>query len=109
MSSTYANYQPLANGEAKPFPGVPIRTLNTIKPKPGEVIVRYVVVSPTTGCCQCDDLSVLGWVSVGLAAVFFWPAMCIPCCIPACFDKYQVPIYGPPSELPKASPPVAVV
>lgn len=40
--------EPHAPGVA-PFPGLPIVTLNTVKPKPGEVIVGYSIVEPESG------------------------------------------------------------
>jgi hypothetical protein len=34
---------------AQPFPDLPIVELNSIKPNPGEVVVRYAIVEPPSG------------------------------------------------------------
>uniref|UniRef100_A0A061RBT5 LITAF domain-containing protein n=1 Tax=Tetraselmis sp. GSL018 TaxID=582737 RepID=A0A061RBT5_9CHLO len=103
MSKSYQGGPQPASGYpgVQPYPGIPVRTLNTIQPRPGEVIVRYAIVEPRAGCCECEDLTVTGWVATGCLAVFFWPAMFLPCCIPGCHEKYQIPIYGDPRELPQ--------
>ena len=39
-----------------------------------------------TGCCQCDNLSPAGWVSVILLLLFFWPLFWIPFVMPECYE-----------------------
>jgi len=86
---------------AAPIPGLPIRA-PFVAPAPHQQIVGYQVIEPAGGC-SCD-LRLEGWLVVIILLIIFWPLAWIPCCMPECFQRYQVPIYGVPGQ----SVPVAV-
>jgi hypothetical protein len=37
----------------------------------------------------------IGWVSIVLGLLVFWPVSCVPCCMKFSYDKCQRPVYGP--------------
>mmetsp|Transcript_35112 Transcript_35112/g.62589 ORF Transcript_35112/g.62589 Transcript_35112/m.62589 type:complete len:198 (-) Transcript_35112:1086-1679(-) len=78
-----------------PYPGIKVRYGGT--PPAGHVLLRYELRQP--GCCECENLSVGGWIAVVILFLFFWPLCWIPFVCPACYSEYQVPIYGVPSDL----------
>jgi len=51
-----------------------------------------------TGCCKCQDLNTVGWMSVILLVLLFWPLCWIPCLIASCHDPTARPIYGWPNQ-----------
>ena len=63
-----------------------------------------VVIQPAVGCCQCDTLSLAGWVAVILLVLLFWPAAFIPCLIDICHDQQCVPVYGWPGQQQQQQP-----
>lgn len=96
---TQQNNQPRGPGGQSLYPnpvaGIPVRG-PLAYPQPGQVILGYQVFEPRTGCCQCDNLSPTGWISVILLLIFFWPLFWIPFVMPECYERYQVPVYGTP-------------
>lgn len=78
-----------------PIPGLPVRG-PTVTPAPGNVIIGYQVVQPQESC-SCD-LKIEGWLVVLILLLVFPCVACIPCCMPDCFQSYQVPVYGPPGS-----------
>jgi len=86
----------------QPIPGLPIRP-PFATPVPGQQIVGYQVIEPQGGC-SCD-LKLEGWLVVIILLIIFWPLAWIPCCMPECFQRYQVPVYGAPGQsVPVAAP-----
>lgn len=66
-------------------------------PLPGQTIIGYNIYERPKGCFtrpRPSKLSILGWITVFCTALIFWPAACIPCCISAFYEGYQVPIYN---------------
>ena len=51
-------------------------------------------------CCDCDELSPTGWIAVILLILFFWPLAWVPCVMSDCYEQYQRPVYGWPSQPP---------
>lgn len=41
-----------------------------------------------------QNMNGLGFLQVVLLAIFFWPAMCIPCRIGCNYDGFQYPVYS---------------
>mmetsp|Transcript_45633 Transcript_45633/g.116770 ORF Transcript_45633/g.116770 Transcript_45633/m.116770 type:complete len:181 (+) Transcript_45633:203-745(+) len=78
-----------------PYPGVPIRYRGA--PPPGTVLLRYEIREP--GCCECENLSMGGWIAVIVLFLLCWPLCWIPFVCPGCYQKQQVPVYGAPSHL----------
>mmetsp|Transcript_14015 Transcript_14015/g.39644 ORF Transcript_14015/g.39644 Transcript_14015/m.39644 type:complete len:130 (+) Transcript_14015:557-946(+) len=39
-----------------------------------------------------------------MLVIFFWPLAWLPCALPCCYSRYQVPVYGHPSDLRVAPP-----
>lgn len=65
-------------------------------PLPGQMVVGYYVYEKPRGCLtrpKPESLSFLGWASVVCLGFLFWPLMCVPCCLSACYEGYQVPVY----------------
>ncbi|KAK9852571.1 hypothetical protein WJX84_009647 [Apatococcus fuscideae] len=80
----------------QPIPGMATR--GPLKsPGPGDVLLGYEVSQPETGCCKTEGLSALGWIAVILLFFIFFPVMCVPCCMPECYEQYQRPVYGRPT------------
>merc|ERR1711971_563830 len=71
---------------AQPIPGLRI-DYPAGAPLPGQVVVAYEVVEPQVGCCQCDDLSEAGLISLIVIALIFFPLMWIPCVMESCHNK----------------------
>lgn len=86
----------------QPIPGVQIRG-PSVSPAPGQQIVGYQLVEPDTGCSA--DLKLEGWLVVLILVLVFPCVAWIPCCIPDCFQRYQVPVYGNVGQgVPTAAP-----
>merc|ERR1711959_440528 len=83
---------------AQPFPGLKINKPDRL-PQQGEVVIRYEVREPEAGCCKCSDLTQSGLIAVVALVLICWPLSCIPCCMKRCHEGYQVPVYGPPSDV----------
>lgn len=69
---------------------------SNIVPLPGQVVIGYMIYEAPTSCFVTPNpsrLNNLGWFSVFILTLFFWPLMCVPCCINSCYDGYQVPVY----------------
>lgn len=69
---------------------------SNIVPLPGQVVVGYYVYEPPSSCLVSPKpgrLNGIGWFSVFLLTILFWPLSCLPCCIGSCYDGYQVPFY----------------
>ncbi|KAL3145971.1 hypothetical protein ABBQ38_015331 [Trebouxia sp. C0009 RCD-2024] len=79
----------------QPVAGIAVRG-PLVAPQPGHVLLGYQVCEPRTGCCECDNLSPAGWISIILLLLFFWPLFWIPFVMPECYERYQIPIYGQP-------------
>jgi len=66
-------------------------------PLPGEELVGYMIFDAPDAClvppCR-QNMNGLGILQVVLLAIFFWPAMCIPCCIGCNYDGFQYPVYS---------------
>jgi len=78
-----------------PYPDLPVRSYSM--PPPGYVLLRYEVREPE--CCECRNLSFGGWVIVFLLLICgLWPFVWIPFACPSCYERYQVPVYGPPPQ-----------
>ena len=69
---------------------------SNIVPLPGQVVIGYMVYEPPNSCVVSPNpgrMNGIGWFSVILLTIFFWPLSCVPCCMGACYDGYQVPVY----------------
>lgn len=62
----------------------------------GMAIRGWMVYEPPRGCLTSprpSQMSGLGWLSVLVAVLVFWPAACLPCCCTCSYDGYQVPVF----------------
>merc|ERR1712224_94787 len=73
---------------AEPFPGLKIAAPERT-PQQGEVVIRYEVREPKTGCCQCSDVNQSGLIALVALIFVCWPLACIPCCMKSCHESYQ--------------------
>lgn len=81
----------------EPIIGIPM--FEPISPiKPGDVLLGYRVIEKKPGVFRNPspaDMTVGGWLSVGILAILCWPLSCLPCCMTCSYpDTYQVPVYG---------------
>jgi len=83
--------------DAQPIPGYKIKPAET-PPQTGEVIIKYEVRKPETGCCKCQDMTQTGFILVIVLAILFWPAAFLVCLCDSNFEDYQVPVYGQSSD-----------
>lgn len=83
-----------------PINGIPIiepeRTPNST-----EIIMGYEILNefPSNKYFVKPDpkrMNTIGWVSVVLTFLCFWPATCVPCCMTCSYNKCQRPVYGYP-------------
>merc|ERR1712224_920657 len=72
---------------AEPFPGLKIAAPERT-PQQGEVVIRYEVREPKTGCCQCSDMNQSGLIALVALIFVCWPLACIPCCMKSCHESY---------------------
>lgn len=82
----------------EPIEGMPISEPDRI-PKPDEVLLGYEVVNPEmyNKCLvspKPSKMSFIGWLSVGLTFLIFWPLSCVPCFCAFSYPVYQKPVYG---------------
>merc|ERR1711959_646661 len=84
---------------AQPFPGLRIAAPERM-PQQGEVVIRYEAREGKSGGCECSDLNQSGLIALVALIFVFWPLSFITCCIKRCHEGYQVPVYGPPSQVP---------
>ena len=79
-----------------PVPGVPIEKPE-VPPKPGQILQGYRVITRPNKIFQKPEpqkMTVMGWASVAILAILFWPATCVPCCMSCSYPEvYQVPVY----------------
>jgi hypothetical protein len=80
-----------------PVPGVQMFPPSPA-PEPGQVLLGYEMIEPKAGCCQCAGLSFVGWMSVLLLVIFFWPLAWVPCVMQSCFEPCQRPVFGWPQQ-----------
>lgn len=71
-----------------------------VPPQPGMSIVGWETSRPEIGCCQCETLSMAGWMSVILLLFFFFPLAWMPCLMDDCHDRVARPVYGYPQQGP---------
>jgi hypothetical protein len=78
-----------------PIPGIPIYPPENA-PSPTDHLVGYrLVKAPATIFCKPDPrkMTSMGWLSVALTGLIFWPLSCVPCCLSSAYGDYQVPVY----------------
>lgn len=80
-----------------PIEGIPIIEPEN-EPLPGEVLLGYRILygnnKPLFIKPRPNRMNTLGWVSVVLGFMFFFPITCIPCCLSCSYSECQQPIYG---------------
>ena len=80
-----------------PLPGIPIVESERV-PEIGDVLLGYEVVHDfdrkTFVKPDPKRLNTLGWLSVVMCFLCFWPATCVPCCLSCSYSKCQRPVYG---------------
>ena len=63
-----------------------------------DILLGYKVIEKESGMFRHpspSDMTMCGWLSVGVLAIIFWPISCVPCCMTFAYpDTYQVPVYG---------------
>merc|ERR1719352_17843 len=69
-------------------------------PQQGGGVIRYEAREGKSGCCECSDLTQSGLIALVALIFVCWPCAFIPCCMKSCHEGYQVPVYGPPSQVP---------
>jgi len=85
-----------------PIEGIPI-----IEPEyeslPGEILLGYRIVYGNDNLKWVNPrpkrMNTIGWVSVIVGLIFFWPVSCIPCCLSYSYSESQQPVYGIPRFL----------
>ena len=81
----------------EPVVGLPIGEPMT-SPRPGDFLLGYKIIEKEAGMFRHpapSDMTMCGWLSVGVLAIIFWPISCLPCCMTCAYpDSYQVPVYG---------------
>lgn len=90
------------NMELKKLYSYPLSGIHIIEPskppKDDEVLLGYELLDDYDNEYfvrpHPKRLNTLGWVSVVLCFLFFWPATCIPCFLPCSYSKCQRPVYG---------------
>lgn len=84
----------------KPIEGVPmIEPANP--PHPDEVLLGYEVINEHKKFLRKPDpkhMNKVGWFSVIVCAIIFWPVSCIPCCLGCSYSMVQRPVYGHKKE-----------
>lgn len=83
-----------------PVQGIPIIEPERT-PHPTEVIIGYEILNefPSKKYFVKPDpkrMNKVGWASVFLTFLFFWPVSCIPCCMTCSYSKCQRPVYAYP-------------
>jgi len=79
-----------------PVVGIPIIEPDT-EPEYGDIILGYEVLYNDDEFCakpRPKHLNSRGWISIALLFCFFWPAMCVPCCMSCSYNVCQRPVYG---------------
>jgi hypothetical protein len=59
-------------------------------------VVGWWIFDPPDGCItapRLDQLTMCGWLQVGVCFVLFWPCMLLPCFFSKNYEGYQMPIY----------------
>lgn len=82
----------------QPIPGVKMLGPKRV-PAPGEVVIGYEIVDHNVEKKlfvkpRPKYMNVIGWASVFVTAVCFWPASCVPCCLRCSYSRAQRPVYG---------------
>jgi hypothetical protein len=64
--------------------GAPVAPQLLVGPPPGVLVEQRVVGK---------RLRPEGWLAVCLLGIFFWPLMCVPCCLPQCQEDVVETVY----------------
>jgi hypothetical protein len=79
-----------------PIVGIPIfEPLET--PLPHMKLIGYELIKPSKKFFMKPDpakIRTRGWAVIALSVLFFWPVMCVPCCMSWSYQEYQVPVYA---------------
>jgi hypothetical protein len=87
-----------------PVSGIPVKG-PLVPPGPGQVLIRYDIAEPETGCCKCDTLTTGGIIALVVLVLIFWPLAWLPCIMSSCHTQVQRPVYGnPPAPMMPAMP-----
>jgi hypothetical protein len=85
-----------------PIEGIPMIEPE-YEPIPGEILLGYRIVygqdTPLFVKPRPKRMNTLGWVSVVIGLIFFWPVSCVPCCLSYSYSESQQPVYGFPRYL----------
>jgi len=85
-----------------PIEGIPIIEPE-YEPLPGEILLGYRIIyrQDTLKCVnpRPKRMNTIGWASVIIGLIFFWPVSCIPCCLSYSYYESQQPVYGIPRFL----------
>lgn len=85
-----------------PIEGVPMIEPE-YEPLPGEILLGYRIVYGHDKLKWVNPIpkrmNTIGWVSVIVGLIFFWPVSCIPCCLSYSYPESQQPVYGFPRFL----------
>ena len=79
----------------EPVPGIPILEPDEI-PYSNAKLIGYQVIEPADKFFvkpKPGKINTLGWVSIVVCAIIFFPVTCVPCCLGYSYSKYQIPVY----------------
>ena len=66
-------------------------------PLPTQRLTGYMIFDAPQGVlvapCQ-GNMNGFGWLQSLFLAIFFWPLMCVPCCLGCNYEGYQYPVYA---------------